>query len=164
GRMHVTFEGDDYAYVQNKRATQFFTIAGFSATNSNPQKYLYLNASADCPYVFVNLKEPITSKTDVYKKYLDGIEKIYFKVAVKMPNDKYGSGYEFVPTYGEIESYGIVAGNNKLFWIKLKPVDGGSPVTKAAIQFLRLNLPSKAYPTSELGDNMDFSAAVKMLG
>lgn len=163
GRMHVTFEGDDYAYVQDKRATQFFSIAGFSTTNTNPQKYLYIDQASDCYYVFANVTQSVNNRGDIYTKYLDGIEKIYFKVAVKMPTDRWGSGYEFVPTYGEIDDYGTVSGNNKRFWIKLKAVGGQSPITKAAIQFLRLNLTSKAYPTSELGDDIDLGGAVKML-
>src|SRR5690606_17239552 len=32
GRMKITYESDDYAYVQNKRAAQMFQIAGFSAS------------------------------------------------------------------------------------------------------------------------------------
>src|SRR5690606_36333482 len=55
-------------------------------------------------------------------------------------------------------------------WEKLKAIDkdgvaGGnySPLAMAAIQFLRLNLPSKAYPGSDIGDNVDPAAAVKML-
>jgi len=28
-RLKVSYESDDYAYVQNKRAMQFFSIAGF---------------------------------------------------------------------------------------------------------------------------------------
>jgi len=165
GRMHVGFEADDYAYVQDKRATQFFPLAGFGVTaQSTPQKFLYESENADCYYIFANVTSAVSNKKDIYTKYLDSLEKIYFKVAVKMPADQYGSGYEFVPVYAEIEDYGTVTGNNTRFWIKLKAVDGSSPIAKAAIQFLRLNLPSKAYPTSELGDNVDIGGVVKMMG
>lgn len=167
GKMKVTYEADDYGYVQNKRAAEFFSIAGFGVlSTSTPEKYLYLSSSTDCRVVFVDVSSSVTTKKDIYQKYLEGIEKIYFKVAVKMPaTDKYGTStaYEFIPTYGEIENYGTVTGNNKRIWIQLKAVDGESPVAKAAIQFLRLNLPSKAYPKSELGDKLTVGAAVKML-
>jgi PA14 domain len=172
GRIKVTYESDDYGYVQNKRATQMIKIAGVSSSLSNaPNKYLYDNPSfsglgSDAYYVFVNVDQPLVSNKDIFYKYLEGIEKFYFKLAVKMPSDRWGSGYEFVPTYGQLadaNSYGIVPGNNKQFWMQLKPVDGGSPLTKAAIQFLRMNLKSKAYPSSEVGDNIDLGDAVQML-
>jgi hypothetical protein len=156
GRMRVSYESDDYGYVQNKRASQMFSIAGFGNNTSGvPGNKLYGEGgrSTDMYYVYVNSATPLSSTQDVYKKYLEGIEDIYFKLAVKMPADRWGSGFEYVPTYGKIDSYGVVPGNNNRFWIKLKPVDGQSPITLAAIQFLRLNLPSKAYPTSEMGDN-----------
>jgi hypothetical protein len=69
--------------------------------------------------------------------------------------------------------YGILSehGNTNIIWIKLKGIslagdDTGSfsPLTKAAIQFLRLNLPSKAYPGYETDDDLDFSDAVKLIG
>lgn len=164
GRMKITYEADDYAYVQNKRAAEFFQIAGFGTdSTSTPQNFLYASSSLDCDFVFVDVTSPVITKADVYNKYLEGIEKIYFKVAVNMPTDRWGSGYEFVPTYGEIANYGTVTGNDTRIWIQLKRIDGESPVTKAAIQFLRLNLPSKAYPASELGEKLTLGGAVKML-
>src|SRR5688500_4692203 len=81
-----------------------------------------------------------------------------------MPSDKWGNGYELVPCYADIDNYGVAPNNNKLIWIKVKPIKGGqSPFATAAIQFLRLNLPSKAYPWSEPGDKIDVKAAVGML-
>lgn len=165
GRMNITYESDDYAYVQDRRAAQMLPLLGFgSSPAASPANLLYSTSGADHYYVFVDASSnPVHTPADIYNKYLEGLEKIYFKLAVQMPADKWGSGYEFVPTYGEIDGYGTVTGNNNRFWIKLKPVGSESPLTKSAIQFLRLNLPSKAYPASELGDDIDLGGAVKML-
>lgn len=161
GRMKITYESDDYGYVQNKRAQQMFTVAGFGKTPSdNPSSNLY--GGSDYDYVFINSTIPVADANDVFKKYLEGNEWIYMKMAVIMPSDRWGSGYEFVPVYGKISEYGKVNGINR-FWIKFEKVQGVSPMLRSAFQFLKNNLPSKAYPTSELGDNVDLGDAVKML-
>lgn len=164
GRLKITYESDDYAYVQNKRAMQLFRIAGFgSGPASTPGNMIYTSSSADNYYLFVHSDIPLNDLSDLRIKYFGNSDTVYFKVAVKMPTDMWGSGYELVPGYGVIADLGLTTGNPHQFWIRLKPIDGESPVTKAAIQFLRLNLPSKAYPGSEVGNDLDFAAAVKML-
>jgi hypothetical protein len=173
GRMKINYEGDDYAYVQNRRAAQMFSIAGFSAgapagLNSLSNR---LYEGADNLYVAIHVSQPVQSKEEVYRKYLEGMDQIYFRLHVKMPADKFGSGEEFVPCYGKLDNgnYGFINNGNTI-WVKLKSIDtkgneGGpySPLAKTAIQFLRLNLPSKAYPGSDVGDNLDFGDGVKIL-
>lgn len=171
GIIKVDYESDDYAYVQNKRAGQMFQLAGF-ASSSNPTSltpYLYTATGGENLYVFATVPDILTSVSQVYTKYLEGITKLYFKLAVKMPADQYGSGIEYVPCYAGIDSYGFVPGTNRI-WIKIKgtgksgEADGPySPLAEAAIQFLRLNLPSKAYPGSEVGDDLDLMGAVKTI-
>ncbi len=168
GLMKISYEADDYAYVQDRRAMQLFSIAGFAATVSGtPSRELYTSEGIlkDNDYLFVDVNEPVSSKEDIYRKYLEGVDKIFCKIAVVMPSDIWGEGYEMVPTYLEIEgnNYGVVPGNNKRIWMKLAYVDGKHPVTLAALQFMKLNLPSKAYPTSEMGEDLSFENAVKML-
>src|SRR6185503_5870392 len=115
--------------------------------------------------------QPVSTVQDVYYRYLEGVKKLFFKLYVQMPGDKYGSGYEYVNCYADLDigaSYGVVNANTiwvKLGGISLKGEGGGSysPLAKAAIQFLRLNLPSKAYPGSEVGDDLDLAKAVRMI-
>ncbi|OQP68405.1 GLEYA domain-containing protein [Niastella populi] len=168
GRMKVTYESDDYAYVQNKRAMQFFSIAGFAnAENSTPQAVLYPNRTANDDYhvVFINVSEPVNNAAEVGQKYLAGVNQLFFKLAVNVPGDRWGSGYELVPCYAEIENYGVASHiNNKTIWVRVKAIKSRQgPFATAAIQFLRLNLPSKAYPWSEPGDKIDIRAAVGMM-
>jgi hypothetical protein len=172
GAIKVDYESDDYAYVQDKRTMNMMHISGFgsAAGLTAGNKYLY-DGSQDNNYVYVNLPEPVNNSTTFYKKYLQGINKLYFRLFVKMPGDQYGSGSEYVSGYAEIDplnGYGIT--NSTLGWIKLAGVslkgDGDgpySPMVKTALQFLRLNLPSKAYKNSEPGDDIKAAQAVQML-
>ncbi|HVI47116.1 MAG TPA: PA14 domain-containing protein [Chitinophaga sp.] len=174
-RMKVTYECDDYAYVQNKRAMQLFKIAGFSSSVPTSTATLTNNlyGSGDHLYVAMNIPYRVTTVREVYDRYLSGIDKMYFRLFVKMPDDRYGSGGEYVPTYAALDTtsggYGLID-NGSAIWVKLKGIDqngnsGGtmSPLVKAAGQFLRLNLPSKAYPGSDVGNDLDAADAVKMI-
>jgi hypothetical protein len=171
GRLKVTYESDDYAYVQNRRAMQMFKVAGFSRTA--PQSLSDLNnelyGSNEKLYIGIHVTEPVKNDKEL-QQYLEGIDKIYFKMFVKMPSDKFGSGGEYVNCYARINrgaGNGFI-NNGKTIWVKLSNVttaDGGEygPLAKAAAQFLRLNLPSKAYPGSDVGDNLDLVDGVKVL-
>jgi len=161
GAIKVDYESDDYAYVQNKRAMEMFPVVGFSSTPTNTfVPDLYQGIDLDNLYIFIRVNTDITSKADAYNKYLENISQLYFKVATSMPdNDGFGSGYEPIPGYAAIDTsaadwYDYIPGSN-LIRIKLKGIskdgnDGSyNPIAKAATQFLRLNIPSKAYPNSE---------------
>ncbi|HVM86893.1 MAG TPA: PA14 domain-containing protein [Puia sp.] len=181
GSVKVDFESDDYSYVQNKRASQLFKILGLgsAASPGNSSSQLYSTVvgvdgaqiTTDNLYVFLSVPTAVKNKTDLYQKYLAGIKKLYFKLFVRMPDDQWGTGSEYVPVYANFDhsnGYGLI--DQHTIWIKITGInldgtEGGSysPLATAAIQFLRLNLPSKAYPGSEVGDDIDLTAAVKMI-
>jgi hypothetical protein len=171
GKIVVDYESDDYGFVQNRRAAQMFRIAGFSNSANTAwtgiSNQLYQNAFADNVYMYVELPQNVTSKTEFYHKYLNGLEKnkLYFRAAVQMPADSYGNGYENIPGYAEWDDYDLVGtGATNKVWIKLKQVKGSNPIAKAALQYLRLNLPSKAYPGSDVKNDAGPRAVVKVLG
>lgn len=183
GSIKVGYESDDYAYVQNKRAMQMYNVIGLSAlaptSISNISKSLYnVSTEADNLFVAIRVSSPVSSAKDAYQKYLEGFQKIYFKLKVQMPSDEWGSGYEYVPVYADLDissiadsaHYGTIAGHPDIVWVNLQGIslDGTgtgsySPLVKAATQFLRMNLPSKAYPGYEVGDKLDVEVAVKMI-
>lgn len=178
GSIKVQYESDDYAYVQNKRAMQLCKVISL---NNNPSilsgpASLYRASSdltEDYRYVCIRVPKPVSNLQEVYTQYLEGIKKFYFRLYVQMPTDLYNNGntHEYVSCYAEIEpsgGYGII--NATTIWVKLKGIeltgDGPgvySPLVKATTQFLRLNLPSKAYKNSETGDNLDLETAITML-
>jgi len=171
GLMKVTYESDDYAYVQNKRAMNMFSIAGLASDSTgalSASLYSPNKSGSDYLYVFVKLTDAVKNKKDLAERYFDGVSKLYFKLLVKMPDNKdagkWGTGYEQIPCFAEIEDYNIRSGtSNKTIWIKLKQLNSNSPLATTAIQYLRLNLPSKAYPYSEPGDKASFKDVVGML-
>jgi hypothetical protein len=173
GAIKVTYESDDYAYVQDKRASQFFKIAGFSTSykETNPQPFLY-KAGGDMLYVFVKLSEPVANPMELYHKYLEGIDKLYFRMYVNMPfSSGFGEGKEYISCYAEFDKQtGFGLSGTQMAWIRLKGIsikgdDSGnySPLAKASLSFLRLNLPSKAYPGSEPGPTINGQEAIAMI-
>lgn len=166
--------------LSNSAPSSFYSGSpgGNSVFNTLYQQQPIVPASQDNLFVAIRVTSAVVYAKDVYQKYLDGFKKIYFKLKVQMPTDQWGSGYEYVPVYADLSlnaiadssKYGILSGHNDIIWVQLSGIniagdgDGSySPLAKAAIQFLRLNLPSKAYPGYEVGDKLDFDVAVKMM-
>ncbi|SFN33795.1 PA14 domain-containing protein [Chitinophaga sp. YR627] len=177
GRMKIDYESDDYAFVQNRRAAEMFKIVGLSdkkpetLTDLDTKLYGGIN---DYLFVSVRLPKPVTSNAELYSRYLEGMDTLFFKVYVKMPGDKFGDGYEYVSCYANLEpgTFGYYNGGQTM-WLKMKAITQSgetgklgsiySPLAKATVQYLRLSLPSKAYPGSDVGDDIDFGDAVKIL-
>ncbi|SIN69167.1 PA14 domain-containing protein [Chitinophaga niabensis] len=175
GRMKITYESDDYAFVQNRRAAQMSQVAGFSFAEPaqlNQLSNQLTGSNGDNLYVAIHVSEKVNSKSEVYYKYLEGINKLYFRLNVKMPDDKWGNGHEFVSGYANLDKsqFGYFNNGNTI-WVKLVPMNKAaedwqgnySPMAKTAISFLRLNLPSKAFPGSDIGDNLDFQDGIQLL-
>jgi len=174
GRIKVNYESDDYAYVQNRRATQLFKIAGIGMTPTGTySNKLYNFFTGDGLYVYIKVPYAVTTPQDIYARYLEGIGKIYFKLYVTMPKDDFGSGSEYIPCFANPDTtlknwYGRL--NDSTIWVKVKGVnptgDGDgplSPLAQTAINFLRLNLPSKAYPGSEVNDDLSIIDGIKIV-
>ncbi|RAJ77243.1 PA14 domain-containing protein [Chitinophaga dinghuensis] len=174
-KMKITYESDDYAYVQHKRTMQMFTIAGFASSvptsvdSLSPNLY---DSGRDNFYVGIEVPFPISTVSDITNRYLEGITDIGFKVYVIMPSDAFGAGGEYVQGYAKIAAGPGNCGriDDTHIWIKLTTIDkngndGGvySPIAKTALQFLRLNLPSKGYPGSDNNDNPNFGELLKTL-
>jgi hypothetical protein len=142
GQMEVTYESDSYAYVQNKRAMDMMSIAGFghSSTAFNDQLYSISGSTVlENDYLFVKVPEPCTTVTDVYQKYLLGVEQLAVRMKVNMPK-----GQEYLTSYANFECYGVY--DAKTIWIKLRDVNNRSPLSLTAVEFLREQLPGQAFP------------------
>lgn len=166
-KMKVTYESDDYGYVQNRRATQMMEVVGFGANGSaNPSGFLYNRNPLGAPIgssisnvVFVKVPEVANTKAEVFQKYLEGISKVMLRFNMQVPGDTWGSGSEMVPCSFEVDDYGV-KGNpaDRIIWIKPKDVDGKNAFLLAGTQFLKMNLYSKAFKYSEPGDDITVKA------
>lgn len=165
GQLEVNYESDDYAYIQDRRATVMMPLAYLgtaTSTDVNNNKLYELPSNGpivENDRVYINVPETCTSKQQVEDKYLRGINQLAFKLAVNMPKKK-----EFITMYASIENFGFVTGQNRI-WIQLKKVDGYSPLSLTAIEYLREHLPAQAYTGhAPEGDNMEkFGKMIKGL-
>jgi hypothetical protein len=148
GQMEVTYESDDYAFVQNKRAAVMMQVLGFGISSSAITNQLYtINGTGiiENNYAFIKVPEACNNAQEVFRKYLSGVEQLSFKLAVNMPK-----GMEFLHSYATIDAgnYGVYTGDGTgtTIWVKLHLVDGLNPLSLTAIEFLREQLPGQAYP------------------
>lgn len=161
GSIKVDYESDDYAYVQNKRAMNLFNVIGCSVNQGGTMSNaLYDITGRDALYVYVRVPSPVSSKQDVYTKYLQDVDQLYFRMNVAMPSDSYGSGSEYVSGYADIDKSYYDRISDNVICLRLA---GDASMATTAINFLRLNLPSKAYPGSDFDDGISIANAVQVI-
>jgi hypothetical protein len=142
GVIQVSYESDDYAYVQNKRASQMCFINGIG---SPEQSSGLINNRT----ILVSLPVAVSSDQELKERYFEkgGIgQNLYYKFYTDLDNKGH---YEFVPGYAVIKNITRYNGNGNIAVITLEELQGENPVAKNAWQFLRLHLPKYAYPGSE---------------
>lgn len=163
GTISVEYEADDYAFVQDRRASVMTRIAGFGINASaEPVNSIYTYVPSDQPslsdhnFVFFDAATPIASKEQVASLYLQDFKQLLLKLWIRMPSGNLGvqPAYEQVMVYAGIKDYGLVpdAGepdgfNHNRFYVELEPAgNGGSQIVQTVFQFLREQLPQRAYP------------------
>lgn len=173
--IKVDYESDSYAYVQNKRATVMYEISGFGNTDTpdatqRVSPYLY-NGSTDCDRVYIKLPYAITNSNageaqrELGARYFDNLKQLYMKLWVTMPDKAGIPGSEMIPVYADIERYGIVPGTSgTIAFVKVLPVVGNtSPMVQQALQFLKQQLPGKAYKGYDVSEEAGAQAIVTSL-
>jgi hypothetical protein len=150
GSINIKYESDDYAFVQDRRASEMCMLYGIGDTARN-------YGLIDADYIFVKLPKPITligteaaKNKDMRERYFEGITNLYYKFYLDLD----GKGHsEFVPGYAELdpnEKPVLVTGTDSIAKIKLKKFKKIiNPIAKDGWQFIRTNLPKYAYPGSE---------------
>jgi len=157
GKIAVTYEADDYAYVQNKRAAVMVP-------------YKFDNGGTDAISVTVDEQPPSneSSKTRWFKKnYLNGSDYIYTKSTIKLGNSNApmaNSGDDFVPAYCRVDSVHFEGNEAKLILEQISESDvTTNPICFAAWQKLKNDYPKFAYPgyQNRVEDNRSgFEAAI----
>ncbi len=177
-KIDVTYEADDYGYVQNRRAAQMTSILGFGIDeNATPENKLFNNTGAKVPwdfsgydyrYVFFNAPVLVKTKDDISRLYLQDFKQLLLKLWVKIPKD---DGYEPIFVYCNIDDFGVVAasgnptsGYNK-FFIKVAKAshNNGSQIMETVYQFLRDQIPAKAFPGYDVSDRNVGGQVIKSL-
>lgn len=146
GQLDMSYESDDYAFVQNKRSADMMKVAGFGSTpNFNTASDLLYPAtfsSTENDYVFVQVPVACSNATEVYNRYLQGLSQLAFKIWVQM-----SKGPEYITCYATIDgaNYGVDGTNRNIIWVKLNRLGGKSPLSLTALEFLRQQLPGQAF-------------------
>lgn len=157
GSISVTYESDDYAYVQDKRASQMCMVSGINTANGTA-------GLVQANDILVNLPVAVNNEQEMkYRYFRDGnkeMDKLYFKFLLDLD----GVGHkEYVPGYASISSISYV--NSTTARITLNKIGGINPIAKAGWQFLRTQLPAYAYPGYDNADDSggDLVKAIKAL-
>lgn len=145
--IHVTYESDDYAFVQHLQANQMFLISGVEGQDGS------IVSISDDAVQNRSLKFNMLPGTTI-SDYVSQNDVIYFKAALSM--DQNESKFDYVPGYAEVESVSTEPGNIGV--IKLKPAklkDNAdaryNPLAVAGIQFGRNYLQRMLPPTTGTG-------------
>lgn len=155
GQIEVSYESDDYAFVQNKRAAEMMGIIGFGSSSTSPTNALYsVNGSSitENDYVFIRVPEPCADKEDIRKKYLDGLNQLLVKMKVNMPK-----GAEFMTAYATIADYGVYTPPSGYgIWVRINKVADRNryytPLSMTAVEYVRERLPAQAFKAYDVTD------------
>lgn len=173
GSIIANFESNDYAYVQNKKAGQMFFIKGFSnngtVATTVPNLYSGLpfpfGSTINNNYVAVDVSAYSNilkglSQADanalVAKLFFADVNSLYFKAKVELTTD--ASTFEPVTGYMNYDRTNIKYDSTKKWlFVPVSSINDNNtnyhPITIAALQMLRLNLPSIAYGPPGRNDN-----------
>ncbi len=164
--IKVKYESDDYAYVQDKRAMQMMKIEGFDiSTGSGPgNNILYENQALTTDYynkIFISVPDPVSTKEDISRKYLNGVDQLYFKCLTNIESGK----QEYISGYAKITDYGPVSGDNTKIWILTDDFTraGENPVAVACWKFCMDNARHFIDNTNPPGQGADPFQIVKTM-
>jgi hypothetical protein len=172
GLINVTYESDDYAYVQNKRAMVMSGVMSLINAGGSPiDSTNFRNAKG------VRIQIPNTAYTGdptswFKQNYLNGSDYLYskFSVQVSTPNSNSGGdNYDFIPCYSFVQSVTFGPGYANVVFQDRN--DGGvieNPIIFSAWQTMKDVYPRYAYPgfdrrASDGAASSSITSAVKAL-
>ncbi len=149
GIINVTYESDDYAFVQNKQAGEMFKVVNYVPTttatvNSAANSIVSLTSSPNGRLYF-----ELHNGNPNIADYVRGIKNVYFRFLMNIRTASARQHLEYVSGYGEFSgNYGYDP-VSQLGWIQLNSVNINdeatslsiNPIVKTAIQFGRIHLP-----------------------
>ncbi|BDD12890.1 hypothetical protein FUAX_53220 (plasmid) [Fulvitalea axinellae] len=175
--MHIDYEGDDYAYVQHRKAmamARFVTQDTKPATSGTQLQKSGLKIKFPIPTdLLEKLREEFSNDDEkIVSEYLGGENRkvlIKSKVALKPGSGSGKHKWEYIDTYADVESCGIEPSSDSetaYGYCVLKDVNGFNPISYEALQFIRFNRPellTQDVFTPEYGSDMDQANAISIL-
>ncbi|MBW8682704.1 PA14 domain-containing protein [Chitinophaga rhizophila] len=168
GVIHVDYESDDYAYVQDKKATVMSAITGMFDGDGKPTANLVNARSFDIKVDNVGLT---TTDREVFKeKCLNGEEYLYMKLYVNVSNKVLSTDeayYDYIPCYARIKDVNVANGVARVRF-EDDTVEGvkANPFASATWQRMRLDYPRYVYPgfNNRIKGETDVESIVRALG
>jgi len=128
-------------------------------------------------YIYIHLPCAISRgaaarmQRELAARYFENTSQLYMKLAVIMPSGKNIpglAGTEFIPVYADIASFGLIDSANGLSstvaWVQVKKVENDmTPMTQQALQFLKQQLPGKAYKGYDLSESSGIKSTLLAL-
>jgi hypothetical protein len=150
GVIHVNYESDDYAYVQDKRAAVMSGIQSLIAPDGSDIDSNHLQSAAGFRIQIPNSSVTGDPTTWFKQNYLNGSDYIYSKFSVKVSTPYSPSGGfddDFVSTYSLVDSVSITGGSARVF---LQYRNDGkvsaNPIAFSSWQTIKNEYPRYAYP------------------
>ncbi len=168
GKINIEYEQDDYAYVQDKAATEMFEILFTGPSNDPSPDVTSERISENYSRLYFKLRnDPITGLPDENMGHYippvaaDGKSHIYFKTYTELKNTldfkykarDYVSGYFDIVAHGTELVNGVKYGYVKVAAMRVSNTSFGKchPISKAAWQYMRLERPDLLYPDRSIG-------------
>lgn len=164
GIIDISYESDDYGYVQDKKAMDMSSIVAMYNENGEPEDNLLKARTFDIKIDRTDIT--ITDRQEFLDKCLNGEEYLYCKLFVNVTDQVSSTDdlkYDFVPCYAKIKDATVSNGIAKVTFEEDR--EGGvnvNPFASAAWQRMRLDYPRYAYPgyKSRITDDKPVVAAV----
>lgn len=165
GAIGVTYESDDYAYVQDKPAMEMATIKGLgSSSNFQPGNLLYYSASQPNLYLYFKRRNGAENGLlNAKDNYLAGTDLVYYNVQTELAPGK----AEAIKGYAKAKSVGYCSdGIHGYVELEAKYLTGSdavvSPIVYTALNLGRYSLPHILFPGAD-PDASDVDNIVKGL-
>jgi hypothetical protein len=161
GTITIDYESDDYAFVQDRPAAQVCFIKGMGGINA-------ATGFKNSDKLYVTLPYDV-SDAEFEKRYFAGIKSLAFRALIDLDgkgHSEYVDGYTDITSKRLVDEQGSATVSGHIAEITIPLFKNSyNPISKAAWQKLKLELPRYAYPEY---DNIDaegsgFIRAIKAL-
>jgi hypothetical protein len=170
GKITVQYEADDYAYVQDKKAQEFYKITGIgNSPTYSPSNALYTNFVSPNLYLYFEAK---SASGDLQEDYIKQGSTMYFNINVDISKGERTASCPNTPLadqikgYAKVEEIGRCASAGTTCYIKLGAREinltkaaklslgvtqiNANPITLAAINYSKYYNNKALYPKSEI--------------
>ena len=156
GNLKVSYEADDYAYVQNKKAMELLQIIGFSSTQTGqPTNNIFIGSTQN-NFLHIKTSHAVTSATA--PQLIQGIRDFYFTARINITGQVAGTFgaklFEPIDGFFELVNNNVVVVDSTHIVVQVKSEGNYQPFTLAALKRVKTEYPGVAYEFPEIDDDI----------